>query len=319
MDLSSFLWLLAYIVMNLLTTILNKAILQTFDVPFPEMLVLLHYTCTFGGALILIHVLGSIEPSKLSWAAHVRLFVFSVIFNVNIWVSAASLNMVSMALHQIIRALTPAFTVVICFFWMNKTYPKEVLASLGIIFLGVSIYALKGEINYTVFGIVLTAFGAFLAALKGVLTNIFMVGDLKLHPFDLLQYMSGHAMIQMFIVLYANGELHRCMDHLNENATSTTWTMIAVNGCGAFLLNVVSFNANKKTSPLAMNIGGIAKQVLAIILGILVFATPITAFSVFGVLVTTIGIAWYARASFSARVKAQTKEISLNASEITKP
>jgi hypothetical protein len=37
--------------------------------------------------------------------------------------------------------------------------------------------------------------------------------------------------------------------------------MIVFNGIGAFLLNVVSFVANKKTSPLAMNIGGIAKQV----------------------------------------------------------
>ena len=34
--------------------------------------------------------------------------------------TADSLNMVSMALLQVIRALTPAFTVMICFVWQNK-------------------------------------------------------------------------------------------------------------------------------------------------------------------------------------------------------
>ena len=37
-----------------------------------------------------------------------------------------SLNMVSMALHQIIRALTPGFTVAICMVVQGKTYSREV-------------------------------------------------------------------------------------------------------------------------------------------------------------------------------------------------
>lgn len=46
----------------------------------------------------------------------------------------------------------------------------------------------QGELDYTTFGLCVTALGAFLAALKGVITNIFMVGSLKLHPIDLLTY-----------------------------------------------------------------------------------------------------------------------------------
>ena len=36
------LWLLGYIVLNLVTTILNKAIFTTFDWPFPMSLALVH-------------------------------------------------------------------------------------------------------------------------------------------------------------------------------------------------------------------------------------------------------------------------------------
>ncbi|EDQ85279.1 uncharacterized protein MONBRDRAFT_29453 [Monosiga brevicollis MX1] len=261
MESGGLVWLSLYIAMNLATTLLNKALLDTYQLPYPDMLVLLHYTCTFIGASVMVHGFRVIEPAKIDQSAHIKLFLFSVLFNVNILVSAVSLNMVSMAMHQIVRALTPMFTVIICSVWLSKSYSNNVLASLGVMFLGVSVYALKGEVSYTLFGLILTAFGAFLAALKGVVTNQFMVGDLKLHPFDLLQYMSGYAMAQMLITVLANGEMQACYDRVLETGTTETYLMIALNGSGAFLLNVVSFNANKKTSPLAMNIGGIAKQV----------------------------------------------------------
>jgi hypothetical protein len=261
MDKGGLFWLFLYIAMNLLVTVLNKALLQTYDIPYPDMLALLHYAFTFAGSLVVMHVFRVADSAKLDRAAHLKLFLFSLLFNINILVSNVSLNMVSMAMHQIVRALTPAFTVAICFLWLSKTYAWNILASLTVMFGGVSIYALKGEIDYTTAGLLLTLFGAFLAALKGVVTNQFMVGSLKLHPFDLLQYMSGHATLQMLVYLVGTGEFTRCVQHVRENADHYTYAMICLTGASAFLLNIVSFNANKKTNPLVMNIGGIAKQV----------------------------------------------------------
>jgi len=296
-------WLVGYIVMNLATTVLNKAILLTFNVPFPQTLVLWHYTCTAVGSAIIIHGFKMIKPAKLDGETHKKLFMFSVLFNVNILVSAVSLNMVSMALHQIIRALTPGFTVAICMVVQGKTYSRESIMAVMVIFLGVSLYALKGEVSYSMLGIIVTLAGAFLASLKGVITNMFMVGDLKLHPFDLLQYMSGYAMIQMLAYLTLDGTLAATYSHLRETATPLTFVMILLNGAGAFFLNIVSFQANKSTSPLAMNVAGITKQVMAIILGIVIFATPVTSLSAFGVCVTSLGIIWYARASFREKLQ----------------
>eukprot|EP00049_Salpingoeca_infusionum_P012378 m.226265 g.226265 ORF g.226265 m.226265 type:complete len:339 (+) comp15167_c0_seq3:37-1053(+) len=295
------LWLPIYVAMNLIITLSNKAIMEAYDFHYPNTLALWHYFCTALGSLNLVQVFKTIEPAQLNGSAIQKLFLFSILFNVNIAVSTLSLDMVSMALHQIIRALGPLFTVLISFFLQNKRYPVGILASLLVIFLGVTFYALKGEINYSIIGVVLTVSGSALASLKGVLTNVFMVGPLRLHPFDLLQYMSGYAFLQMLVFVVISGELTEVVFHLQETADFKTIAVLVGNGVGAFMLNVVSFKANKATSPLAMNIGGITKQVLAIILAIVVFHSPVTPLSLVGVLITVVGIVWYARASFLLR------------------
>jgi hypothetical protein len=56
-----------------------------------------------------------------------------------------------------------------------------------------------GDYYFTFWGLVLTLFGTFLAALKTVVTNMLQSGSggrLKLHPLDLLMRMSPLAFIQ---------------------------------------------------------------------------------------------------------------------------
>lgn len=84
---------------------------------------------------------------------------------------------------------------------------------------------------------------------------------MKLNPLDLLQYMSTYAGLQLVVFAYFEGSLQRAYTHLTVVAEQPLYVALLVNGLGAFSLNVVSFNANKNTSPLAMNIGGITKQV----------------------------------------------------------
>ena len=80
--------------------------------------------------------------------------------------------------------------------------------------------------------------------------------------------------------------------------------LIIMTGLGAFALNVFSFNANKATSPLAMNIGGIIKQILSIVIALTVFATPVTGMTVAGILITIAGIVMYARESYAEKMRA---------------
>lgn len=59
--------------------------------------------------------------AKLERKDHMTLFAFSLLFNVNIWLSNYSLNLVTMAMHQVVRALVPAFTVMLSIPFLGKT------------------------------------------------------------------------------------------------------------------------------------------------------------------------------------------------------
>lgn len=110
------------------------------------------------------------------------------------------------------------------------------------------------------------------------------------------------------------------IEHLQRTATTQTYVLILINGVGACTLNFVSFFANKMTSPLAMNVGGITKQVLAIILGIILFGTTVTPVSALSVLITICGIVWYSWSSFNAkRREAQQLPVSAASSPPRSP
>eukprot|EP00035_Acanthoeca_spectabilis_P020167 m.431443 g.431443 ORF g.431443 m.431443 type:complete len:331 (+) comp17306_c0_seq1:52-1044(+) len=305
-------WLILYIFLNLMVTFLNKGLFQTYGWPYPTVLALWHYVCTSVGSFIVVNGFKAITPAKLERKDHMTLFAFSLLFNVNIWLSNYSLNLVTMAMHQVVRALVPAFTVMLSIPFLGKTYSTKTLATLILIFFGVCLYAGEGDVGGSNYGIALTLVGAFLAAAKGVVTNLLMVGRLKLHPFDLVRYTSTYSAIVLFAVVMYTGTLQESMDNIAEREPgSGVERALIVNGLGAYFLNIVSFVANKSTSPLAMNVGGITKQVLAIILGIVLFGTVLSPQSQVGVVVVIAGVILYSRVSFleSNANKVEKKEL----------
>lgn len=65
-------------------------------------------------------------------------------------------------------------------------------------------------------------------------------------------------------VAWTSGELERVRDYSAEKLTRNGVIALMVNGFIAFLLNVVSFSANKKTSALTMTVAANVKQVLTV-------------------------------------------------------
>jgi len=331
-------WLTGYIIINMSVTVLNKSLFSTYGWPYPSSLALWHYTVTSVGTLGIVRVFKFVPAATLSWHSVGKLAAFSVLFNVNIWLSNVTLNLVSMAMHQVVRALIPGCTVVLSFFILGKRYNNQIMISVAVIIMGVITYAAKGEVDYSYYGLVMTMAGCICAAAKGVVTNLLLVGSLKLHPMDLLSYTSTFSAIQLLCVLTYTGELSTSLGALKglENIvgefgaaipltdpvpmTELQLTnsvilprLLIINGLGAFALNVFSFNANKATSPLAMNIGGIVKQILSIILALVIFATPVTGMTIAGIMITVVGIMMYATESY------QEKQRALARAEPTSP
>ncbi|KAI8888952.1 TPT-domain-containing protein [Backusella circina FSU 941] len=247
--------------------------------------------------------MGYFTPAKLGDNENLIMVMFSVLYTINIAISNVSLNLVSVAFHQVVRAMTPVFTVIISLMFLQKSFPKKIYLSLLPVVLGVT-FATYGEYDYTMVGFLLTVLGTVLASIKTIVTNRVQVGRLKLHPLDLLLRMSPLAFVQCIFYAHMTGELDEVREFSSSYMTFNLASGLLFNGVIAFALNVVSFTANKKTSALTMTVAGNVKQVLSIILAVVIFNLNINKTNAFGIILTLVGGAWYGYAEMSQKLKA---------------
>jgi hypothetical protein len=214
---------------------------------------------------------------------------FSVLYAINIAVSNLSLQLVTIPVrirktkidtlltlhlqfHQVVRAASPLFTIVLAYFMTGATVSTIKILSLLPVIAGVG-FTTYGDYYFTYWGLLLTLFGTFLASLKTVVTNILQSGNarkgsaakegitteragIKLHPLDLLGRMSPLAFIQCVIYGWASGELDGVRRFGATHMDKKKLFALCVNGMIAFGLNVVSFTANKKSGPLSISVAG---------------------------------------------------------------
>ena len=189
--------------------------------------------------------------------------------------------------------MTPFFTVIIYRIAFGKTYGRMTYISLIPVVAGVG-FATAGDYYFTGLGFVLTLLGAFLAALKTVVTNRIQTGRLKLSPLELLYRMSPLAFVQTLIYAYFTGEIDAVQKYAAEELGRRQVMILLVNGAIAFALNVISFTANKKTGALTMTVAANVKQILTIVLSILFWGLAVSWLNGFGIILTLCGGAWYA-------------------------
>lgn len=307
------LWIFFYFAANLCLTLHNKWVLSLLHFNFPWTLTAIHIGVSGIGSYLLLRHHYGIAPSALSTTAIVRLALFSVLYTVNIAISNVSLAFVSLAFHQLVRSATPAFTILMELIMLHKGQPGRIYLSLIPVVLGIGLATIDeaADIAFSPTGLLLTIFGVILSSLKGIVTNVLMVGPLKLHPLEVIWRMSLPSVIQCLIYGGLFGELQRLGSfffperHLPTTgeadavlfAYSATFKLL-LNGLLAMWLNWVSFTANKKTSALSMTVAGNVKQALSIVLAIYIFNTRITRLNLLGIIATLIGGAWYSHESY---------------------
>ncbi|TFL04125.1 triose-phosphate transporter family-domain-containing protein [Pterulicium gracile] len=332
---SSGFWLGLYFLFNLSLTLYNKGILISF--PFPYALTAVHALCGTIGGQILVKT-GLHTPAPLNAAQYRVLGLFSVLYAVNIVVSNISLGLVSVPVHQVIRASTPVFVLILSAILFGSQGSRAKVASLIPVIAGVGL-ATYGDYRYSTLGFSLTLLGTFLAALKTIITNLLqtqspvdnylsqatvkspplpsrriylrpqsLLGNLlsigrrvQLHPLDLIIRMSPFAFVQCLVYSCLTGEMDRVQDFVSTTMTRSQALALLFNGIVAFGLNVVSFTANKKAGALSMAVSANVKQVLTILLAIIIFELHITWINAAGIMLTLAGGAWYGFVEYSEK------------------
>ncbi|TPX35672.1 hypothetical protein SmJEL517_g01927 [Synchytrium microbalum] len=285
----------------------SKIIMKLFRFNFPWILTSSHALASAIGSAVLIHGFKVLSPTSITnRREYMTLLLFSLLYTVNIAISNVSLSMVSLPFHQIVRSTNPAFTIIMEYVFMRKQHVAITYMSLIPVILGVAL-ATYGEYEIkTWMGVVLTFLGVLLSAFKGLVTNILLVGSLNVQPIELLYRMSTLAFMQSVAMAYVSGEVagYRIyVQTLLQKATyaeqmggtskelslSSLYLALFFNAVLAFVLNIASFSANKKTSALSMTVAGNVKQVLSVFLSVWIFGYVITVPNGLGILVTLAG------------------------------
>lgn len=328
-------WLAIYFLFNLILTLFNKVVLGAF--PFPYTLTSVHALCGTIGCFLL-NKQGAFTLSRLTDKEDMTLLFFSFLYTINIAISNVSLKLVTVPFHQVIRATTPLFAMALNIALYHSRYPLMTYMSLLLVVAGVG-FATFGDYYFKPMGFFLTLLGAFLAALKTVITNRIQTGRLRLSPLELLYRMSPLALAQTLIYAFLTGELTVIWQGIQtawnpeaalvaaEGAATQAAEFVITrdlviklifNGLIAFGLNVVSFTANKNTGALTMTVAANIKQVMTIVLAILFFNLEVNATNGFGIFLTLVGGAWYAKLELDRKQGSSTKDSSLPAPAVAK-
>jgi len=179
---------------------------------------------------------------------------------------------VTIPFHQVLRATTPVFTVLIYRILFHVSYSNATYCSLVPVIAGVGL-ATYGDYAATALGFVMTLFGALLAAVKTVTTNRIQTGSLGLSAMEVLHRMSPLALIQSLAFAYLFGEMAEFQNFalVEHRLNLKTIVVLLMNGAIAFGLNIISFSANKKVGALTMTVAANVKQILTIVLSVAFF------------------------------------------------
>ena len=235
--------------------------------------------------------------TKLFQVFHVEgtLIVFRAIVPIGacyagtLWVSNAAYIYLSVSFIQMLKALMPvAVFSVGCVFGTNRfnwgTFLNMLLVTVGV---GIASY---GEVNFQMIGVVFQLSSIFMESVRLVLVQILLQSrGLKLNPITTLYYVSPCCFVFLLVPFFAieAGKLASDPDVVIEPM------ILLANAVAAFGLNMAVFLLIGKTSALTMNIAGVAKDWLLILLSVMMFKSIVTPMNLLGYLIAFIGVCWY--------------------------
>ncbi|KAL9610203.1 MAG: hypothetical protein Q9167_005080 [Letrouitia subvulpina] len=227
--------------------------------------------------------------------------------------------MVTVPLHQTVRALTPVFTVAIYRYCFSSIYDKGTYISLAPVILGV-ILASYGDLYATLLGFSMTLIGTLLAAVKTVATNRLQTAGLHFGALELLYRMSPIACVQSLVMAYFCGEIQQFQDFaaVPGQFRLQEVMILLVNGVIAFALNVASFETNRCAGALTMTIAANVKQVLTVVLSISIWRIQVGLMNACGIVITLIGGAWYGRVEVMGKGKGVASAAKMEEGEVEK-
>lgn len=288
----------AWIFVSSTVILYNKHIIDDLRFPYPCTLVMLHQACSW------VLALGSslLCRGGVAWIGARRVcgtfLPLAALFSFNLWLSNMAYIHLSVALIQMIKAITPCVVMAFSFLMGLDAPSWKLTRIISTISLGVLISTATDvgiATSGVLLGVVCQTIAIVAEALRLNLAKVALSSqDVALDSISMLVYMCPLTFVLLLAVWRATEYETLSSSHF-EDVRRIGWPILLSNSSVAFLLNVSSMALVAKTSALTLNVCGIVKDFLLISWSVVVSHAVVLPVQCIGYAFSTVGIAMYTR------------------------
>eukprot|EP00921_Rhytidocystis_pertsovi_P027052 GHVQ01043604.1.p1 GENE.GHVQ01043604.1~~GHVQ01043604.1.p1 ORF type:complete len:516 (+),score=37.70 GHVQ01043604.1:213-1760(+) len=200
--------------------------------------------------------------------------------------------------YQVARSLTLIMTAFLSRVVLHQFLSFKTILACCVVVVGFFVGALDPS-TLTFLGVLFGITSSFFQGLYNVMIKRSLV-HVQGNTNMMLLYNLSMALI-LFIPIILLADETRAFYHLPTEPS--VWLGIAGSGCLATLLNLVSFQCVKVTSPLSFNVVGMGKACVQSAGGIIFLGDRVSINSLMGILLTLIGSGWYSQVKLEERLR----------------
>ncbi|KAG1665573.1 hypothetical protein FOA52_000720 [Chlamydomonas sp. UWO 241] len=283
-------YIVLWIGLSATVILINKYILAFSGFPFPIALTLTHMAFCASLAFVLIK-LGVSDTVHMDRQTYTRCVLpIALLFSGTLWMGNAAYLYLSVAFIQMIKALMPAAVYAAGIAMGTEKYDFNLLLNMVVVVIGVAA-ASYGELNFNLTGVIFQFGSIATESTRLVLIQILLQQrGIKLNPITTLYYIAP-ACFCFLLIPFAFLEAPRLFasnEEINVNIP-----ILLMSAAAAFGLNMSVFLLIGKSSALTMNVAGVMKDWLLILLSVMMFASPVTGLQLAGYGIAFLGVCWY--------------------------
>ena len=267
LSLSSHSYVGLWIFLSATVILYNKYVLAYYGFPYPVALTMWHMG--FCSILAIGTVkLGYVEPVGMSRETYVQAIVpIGFLYAGTLWLGNAAYLYLSVSFIQMLKALMPVAVFTVGCSFGTEVFSTSTLSNMLLISLGVCV-ASYGEINFVLVGVMLQLLSIGTESTRLTLVQILLQRrGLKLNPITTLYYIAP-CCFAFLLVPFAFIEAPKIWN--DPNVVIDPFIFLT-NAGAAFGLNMAVFLLIGKTSALTMNIAGVVKDWMLILLSYLLY------------------------------------------------
>lgn len=282
-------YIVLWIFLSAAVILINKYILAYAGFPYPIALTLTHMLFCASLAASLIK-LGVCEGASIDSATYMRCVLpIAALFSGTLWMGNAAYLYLSVAFIQMLKAMMPITVFAVGVVLGTEKYSHSYALNMVLVAIGVAV-ASYGELNFDVFGVIFQCGSIVTESFRLALIQILLQQrGIKLNPVTTLYYVAPACFVFLMIP-FSFLEMPRMIG--DETLQVRPWLLLG-SAAAAFALNMSVFLLIGRSSALTMNIAGVLKDWLLIMLSVMMFKSPVAQIQLAGYFLAFLGVCWY--------------------------